>query len=79
LAAPAVQREHQLSAQPLTGWVLAHEPLELGNELAVATRRQVSLNSILEARQSRFFQVCDLCLRERLIAEVRQRRPPPKI
>ncbi len=47
LAAPAVQRQHQLTAQPLARWVLAHQPLELGNELAVTTQSQVGLNSIL--------------------------------
>ena len=38
LAAHAVQREHQLAAEPLAHRVLAHQPLELGNELAVTTQ-----------------------------------------
>jgi hypothetical protein len=44
----------------------------------MTTQTQVRLNSILETRRARLLQARDFRLREGLIREVGQRRPPPQ-
>jgi hypothetical protein len=58
--------------------VLTNEALEFGYELVVATQAQVRVNSILETREARLFQVRDLRLCERLVCEVGQPRSSPQ-
>ena len=48
LPARPVQREHQLTAQPLAQRVLRDETLELAHELRVAAEREVGLDPLLE-------------------------------
>ena len=78
LAAAAVEREDQLHAQRLMERVLAHEQLELSDELRVAAEREILVDPGLEAREPQLGQPPDLAGREALVGEVRKRRPPPE-
>ena len=78
LATGPVQGEHQQLAQPLAQRVVADERLQLGDRLAVSTDREVGLQAMLERDEAQRFQPADLVARERLVAEVRQRRAAPQ-
>ena len=65
LPAAAVEREHQLAAQALAKRVLRDERLELRHQLVVAAEREVSVDAILERRETQLLQPSDLALRER--------------
>ena len=78
LPAAAVQGEHELAAQPLAQRVPGHHPAEFGGERAGDAERQLRLVAFFQARQPEFFQPADLGLRERLVAEVGQRRAAPQ-
>ncbi len=54
--AAAVQGEHQLPAQSLPKRVAAYEPVELGDELRVASECQLGLDALLEAREALLLQ-----------------------
>ena len=51
LAARAVEREHQLAAQPLAQRVLVDERFELADELRVAAERELGLGALLDERE----------------------------
>src|SRR6476619_6655488 len=51
LAAAAIEGQHQLAAQAFPQWLLAHEPVELGNQLRVAPQRELGLDPLLERGQ----------------------------
>ena len=76
--AGAVEREHQLSAQPLSSRLRARERLELGDELVVAAEREIRVDSVLQTGQARFLEAGDLRLSERFVAEVRKRLTAPQ-
>ena len=52
LAARAVEREHQLPAQPLAQRVLRDQPLELGDELRMTAEREVGVDPVFERRRA---------------------------
>ena len=78
LPARAVQRQDQQLAQALAQRMLAHQRLQLGHDLGVTAERQVGLEPQLERDQPQLLQPRDLVARERLVLEIRQRRPPPE-
>jgi hypothetical protein len=51
---------------------------QLGDQLAIASERQIRLHPLLERGQLELLQLRDRRLRERLVGEVRQRRTPPQ-
>ena len=77
LPAATVQREHQLGAHALAQRVLGGERLQLGDQIGVATERQIGLDPLLQHREAKLLQPRDRRLRERLVAEVGKRRPAP--
>ena len=77
LAPGAIQREHELPAQPLAQRLGRHQPLQLAHELATAAHRQIGLDAILDRRRAQVLQARDLGRRERLERHVGQRRPAP--
>jgi hypothetical protein len=77
LAPAAVQREHQLAAQPLAQRMLANERLKLAHQPRVLPRRKIRVDPVLQRGQARFLQPRDLSLRKRLVGEIRKRRTPP--
>ena len=78
LARRAVQREHQLAAQPLAQRVLGDQRLELADELRVPAGGEVGVDALLERREPQLLQPRALGLRERLVGEVGERRPAPQ-
>jgi hypothetical protein len=61
LTAAAVQREHQLPAEPLVQRMLGDKPLELGAQRGMPSDRQVRLDPVLDQPQPQRLEA--LCLR----------------
>ena len=78
LPAAAIQRQHQLAAQPLSEHVLGDQRLELRHQLEMAAGRQIGIDPILQRREPQLLQPGDLALRERLAPQIGQRLPPPQ-
>ena len=78
LPAAAVQREHQLAAQAFAKRVLRDERLELRHQLVMAAERQLSVDAILDRRETELLEPGDLALRERLVSQLGQRLPAPE-
>ena len=78
LAPRAVEREHELRARSLAQRLRCDERLELGDELGVAPEREVRLDPLLERDEPELLEPGDLGLGERLVEEVRERRPAPE-
>jgi hypothetical protein len=51
---------------------------QLADQLAVAPERQIRLDPLLQGSKPELLQLRDRWLRERLVGEVRQRRPAPQ-
>ncbi len=77
LAAAAIEGQHQLAAQTLPQRLLAHEPLELGNQLRVPAERELGLDPLLERGQPLLLQPRSLGAGER-VAQLGQRRSTPQ-
>jgi hypothetical protein len=58
--------------------MLSHQPLELGEHLGVAAKRQVGLDPVLHCSEPQLLQVGDGRLRERLVGELLERRSTPQ-
>src|SRR6266545_5120692 len=78
LAAAAVEREHELAAQPLAERVLGDEGLQLADELAVAAPREVGVQPVLQHGDPQLREPEQLALGERLVAEVGKRVAAPQ-
>ena len=78
LAARAVEREHQLPAQPLTQREPLDERLELGDELRALAELEVGVDPLLERLEPQLLEPADLALGERLEGEVGERRATPE-
>jgi hypothetical protein len=78
LAAPAVKRQHELTAQPLAQRLLGDQRLQLADEVAVAPSGQIRIDPILQRRNLQLPQASNRGLRPSLIGEVGQRRTPPQ-
>src|SRR5207237_1272557 len=74
----AVEREHQLAAQPLAERVLGDQAFELTDELGVAAAFEVELEASLQRGQAKLLQASGLRLRKGLEGEVSERRSPPE-
>ena len=74
----AIEREHQLAAQPLAQRVLSDERLELADELGAGTLLEVGVDALLERVEPQLRQPADLARRERLEGKVRQGRAAPE-
>ena len=78
LPARAVEREHQLPAQPLAQRVLRDERLELATSSRACAEREVRVDALLQRVQAQLLEPLDLALRERLVREVGERRAAPE-
>lgn len=58
--------------------MLAHERVELADQLRVPTEREIGVDSILERRETLLLEPGRLALRKRLVREVSQRGPAPQ-
>ena len=77
LAARPVEGEHQLRAQPLAGWVIGNQPLELRDQRLVPPEGEVGVDPILDRDEPPLLESRDLVLGERLVREVGERRAAP--
>jgi hypothetical protein len=78
LPATAVQREHQLAAQALAKRVLRDERLELRDQLVMAAECQLSVDAILDRRETKLFEPGDLALRECVVSQLGEGLPAPE-
>jgi hypothetical protein len=78
LAAASVERQHQLSVQPLPQRVLGDERLELGHEIGVTAGGEIGVDPLLERGDPHLLHPRDLGLGESLVREVGERRPAPQ-
>ena len=62
LTAVAVEREHELTAQPLAQRMLAHQRLQLTGEARVLAERELRLDAQLDRRQPQLVQADDRAL-----------------
>jgi hypothetical protein len=58
--------------------MLGHELLELPDQLAMATEREVCLDALLEGRQPDLFETFDRRLCERFVCQVGESRSAPQ-
>jgi hypothetical protein len=58
--------------------MLLHDPLEVADQLRVATERELCLDHLLVSGQAQVLEARDLRLGERLVREVGQRRTAPQ-
>jgi hypothetical protein len=72
LPSRAVQREHELGAQPLAERMVGDQALEPGNNLRVSAELQVCLDLLFDHRQPELFESHSLRGRKLLIAKVGQ-------
>ena len=77
LAAAAIEGQHQLAAEALALPVLAHEPLELRNQLRVPPQREVGLDPLLECGQPLLLEPRSLGAGEGVV-QLGQRRSSPQ-
>ena len=78
LAPRAVERPHQLRAEPLAQRVLLDERLELADEIGVPAHFQLGVDAVLECREPGLLQPAGLVARERLEGEIVQRGAAPQ-
>jgi hypothetical protein len=78
LAPAAVQSEHQLRAEALAQRVAFDQRRKLGDEIPVASERQIRLNAVLHGPEIQLLQLRDRNLGKRLVGEVRERRTAPQ-
>ena len=79
LPARSIEREHELRAETFAEWVVAHENLELSDELGVSSELEVSCDPTLDTDEMYLFEPKNLRLRERLVSEVGERWTAPEI
>ena len=79
LAPGAVQRQHQLTVQRLAQRVLGHERLQLADRIRVTAQSELGFEALLQAGEPQLFEMRALDLGERLLGELRERRPAPQV
>jgi hypothetical protein len=78
LAPGAVERDHELGAQPLAQRMAVHERLERADLLCVPAQGQLRLDELLGGGEPKPLQAADLSLSEGVIGEVGQRGTAPQ-
>src|SRR2546423_12771969 len=73
----AIEREHVLGTEALAHRMGVHEALELADKLAVASRLQIRIDSLLEGGEAQLLEMLDLRLCERREREFGERRTAP--
>ncbi len=79
LAAAAVEREHQLAAQPLAQGVRSDQLLQLPDERSVPAEPELGVDPLLLRRHAQLVETCGLEPREVLLLEIGERRPAPEL
>ena len=79
LPSAAVERDHQLPAQPLTVGVQSDERLELADQSSMLSAYEIRLDAVLERAVPGLFQPCDLPCGERLVRQIGERFAAPEL
>ena len=79
LPARTVQRDHELPQEALAQRMLGDEPLELADDVTVATELEIGVDPLRNCGEPELVQPPDLRLREILERELRERRSPPRL
>ena len=74
----AVEREHQLPAEPLAERLLCNQRLELRDEVGMAAEEEIGVDALFEGSLAQLLEPADLGLGERLVGEIGERRPAPQ-
>jgi hypothetical protein len=75
LAPRPVERQHQLSAEPLLDWVLPHEPAQLLDELSVPAEGEVGVDARHERLEALFLADADRRVDQGLVLEIGEGQP----
>jgi hypothetical protein len=78
LTAAAVQREHQLTAQPLAQRMAENEQLELAHGLGVAAERELRVKPILKCSRAQLPEGSRLARGPLLVSEIAERLATPQ-
>jgi hypothetical protein len=78
LAPGAIEREHQLGAQALSQRLAGDQRLELADELAMPSVREIQVDHRFGGGEPQLLQAPDLGRGERLVRDVGQRRSAPE-
>ena len=78
LTAGTVEREHLRAAHPLPQGMFLHQGRHLGHDLCMPAQVEVRLDPLLEGAEAHLLQSRDRRLSERVVGEVRKRRPAPQ-
>ena len=78
LAARAVQREHELPAQPFAQRRLRHESLEVPDDLRVAAEGELRVGEVLLRAEPQLLQPSDVGLAGVVVVQVGQRGAAPQ-
>ena len=73
-----VERDHQLLVQPLPQGVGGGERFQFADHVPMMAKREIGFDPVLDDTGPQLIQPRDLCLRERLIADLSQRRTAPQ-
>ncbi len=78
LPAAAIERDHQLAAQPLAERVRGDQRLELADERRVPAQRELGVDPLLERCNAQLVQPRRFAPRELLLVEIGERRTAPE-
>ena len=78
LPAGTVESEHQLAGKAFAKRMLAHQILQLADELRSGPARQIRLDPRLDRRQAQLFEAFSFCLREPVIRKIRKSHSAPE-
>ena len=78
LTPAAIEREHELTSEPLAEGVRDHEGFELPDDLRVMAAGEIGADALLERENAQLLQSLDLRLRESLVGQVGERRAAPQ-
>jgi hypothetical protein len=78
LTAGAVERQHELAAQPLAQRVGGDVGVELRHEVGAAAELEIRVDPLLDRGEPELVETSRLAPRERLVGEVGERRPAPE-
>ena len=78
LATAAIQRHHLLCPKALVQGMLCDELLELGDQLGIASTRQVRVNRALQRDEAKLVKARRDRSRARLLGEIGERGPAPQ-
>ncbi len=78
LSTGAVQRQHQLRAQPLAIGVLSSKRLQFRDKLSSLAEREVGVDAPLNGDQAKLLEAADLCFRKLLAPQVGESGSAPE-